>query len=445
MLLNFSVENFKSLRERANLDLTPSDAIRINRSHISKDSSGAKALRGGIICGSNAAGKSNVIKAISYAWQRALNNPIKDGLNVPQFKYFENSDIHNSRFEFEFSNNGKIYAYGFLLSRKSIIEEWLYLLEKNDSEHEIFTRKITDEKASISFGEFVKLNKDEVELLSLVNKTVPKNKFFLYHSHTLDISEKILKHIKNVADWLENKLVVIYPDSTYLSFETDVIENPLARSFYLGVLKAFDTGITDIGITKWELDELPEAVSKKILTYIEKVEIESTMLININGSRYRIKVDDDKNIKDIHEMVFMSDQKPFKVSELSDGTKRLMDIVPAIYSAINEDISFFIDEIDRSLHSLVTKALMEIFFDKDLSVKGQVVVTTHETSLVDQNIMRRDAIWLVQKEHDFSTILYPLTEYKIRHDKKISSDYLDGLFGGVISYSHAVKKIKGLL
>jgi len=449
MLLNFSVENYKSISDRVNLDLTPSNSIRKFKEHIVHDDSGAKALRGAIICGSNAAGKSNVIKAMSYAKKVALNKRTKKlGTGIPQFRYHEDSENNFSRFEFEFSNNGKIYAYGFILDRKEIHEEWLYLINKDGVERKLFTRKLDLDEMLIAFGEYLLLDEDEEQLLFLANKTVTKNTLYLHHVSQLNIVDKLNNHMKNVVDWLDNKLIVVYPESRYMSFEKDIVDDEKARKFYISVLKAFDTGITDIQVMQISLDELPVSKSEKIRSFIEDIEDiedETNILVSIDGSRYLISVDAEGELEKLHEVIIMSGDKKFKINELSDGTIRLMDIIPAIYSAIKEDIIFLIDEIDRSLHSLITKALMAVFYNSDIETKGQLVVTTHETSLIDQNIMRRDAIWLVQKEHNFSTVLYPLTEYELRHDKKISSDYLNGLFGGVISYDEAIDKIKGAL
>ncbi len=453
MLLNFSAENYKSIRARVNLDLTPSSSIRRFKNHVITNRSGAKALRGSIIYGSNASGKSNLIKAISYAQKLALNKAQKDvGTRVPQFKYQESNAGTESRFEFEIANNGYIYAYGFILNKKTILEEWLYLIKNTGTEHLILERVPSEDNIDIKVGEWLDLSSDDVKFVSILNKTTPKNHLFLKHgvkqiTENSSENDKLSLHINNVIDWLENKLAIIYPESKYTSFEKDITENPDKKDFYIGVLKAFDTGINDIGIMPWHINDLSESLSKKILSYVSKANQDEVIdfMLSINNSKYNIQLDDNGEIESITEIYFISNGKRFCTNELSDGTQRLMDIIPAIYEAMRNDVCFFIDELDRSLHSLITKAITELFFDESINVKGQLVFTTHETSIMDQEILRRDELWLVQKERDLSSVLYPLTEYNLRSDKKINDAYLGGLFGAVIPYTNSMKKIKDLL
>lgn len=455
MLLNFSAENFKSIRSRVNLDLTPSASIRSRRfrNHIITNDSGAKALRGSIIYGSNASGKSNLIDAISYAKKLVLNKSPKDvGTKIQQFKYQEPASATTSRFEFEISNNGYIYAYGFTLDKKTILEEWLYLIKSSGSESLILERHQSEDSNDIKIGEWLGLSGDDMKFISILNKTTPKNHLFLKHgikqiTENNGGTDKLSLHINNVISWFEDKLAIIWPESKYTSFEKDITENPDKKQFYIGVLKAFDTGINDIGITPWDINDLSENLSKKILSYVSRANQDEVFdfMLSINNSKYNIQLNDNGEIENITEIYFISNGKRFCTNELSDGTQRLMDIIPAIYEAMRNDVCFFIDELDRSLHSLITKAIVDIFFDNSINVKGQLVFTTHETSIMDQEILRRDELWLVQKERDLSSVIYPLTEYDIRSDKKINDAYLSGLFGAVIPYANSMKTIKDLL
>jgi uncharacterized protein len=116
--------------------------------------------------------------------------------------------------------------------------------------------------------------------------------------------------------------------------------------------------------------------------------------------------------------------------EESDGTNRLLDYLPILYEAINSKKVYLIDEIERSIHPLLIKELVKKFSD-DTETKGQLIFTTHESNLLDQEIFRPDEIWFTEKNRQGATELYPLSEFKEHHTIDIRKGYLNGRYGGI--------------
>ena len=120
----------------------------------------------------------------------------------------------------------------------------------------------------------------------------------------------------------------------------------------------------------------------------------------------------------------------FAYAEESDGTKRLLDYLPAFLSVILLKGVYVIDEIERSIHPLLIKELLTKF-SLDEKTKGQLIFTTHESNLLDQDILRQDEIWFAEKNKTGSTELYPLSDFKEHHTIDIRKGYLNGRYGAI--------------
>jgi len=122
--------------------------------------------------------------------------------------------------------------------------------------------------------------------------------------------------------------------------------------------------------------------------------------------------------------------RKFTSAEESDGTLRLMDYLPALFKVINTSEVYLVDEIERSIHPVLIKELIKKF-SHDNSTKGQLIFTTHESNLLDQDIFRPDEIWFAEKKKEGSTELYPLSEFKEHHTIDIRKGYLNGRYGAI--------------
>jgi AAA15 family ATPase/GTPase len=120
-----------------------------------------------------------------------------------------------------------------------------------------------------------------------------------------------------------------------------------------------------------------------------------------------------------------------ELAEESDGTRRLLNLIPALRAPRATSAVYFIDEIDRSLHPILVKEFLEFFLKSTDGGPRQIIVTTHESNLLDQELLRRDEIWFAEKDQTAATRLYSLLDFKVRNDLEIRKHYLQGRFGAV--------------
>jgi AAA15 family ATPase/GTPase len=432
MLKRFSIENFLSYQEENNLDLT-AGRTEFHSSHI-YDFKKTKLLKSAIIYGANASGKSNLIKAIEYA-----KDIITDGLkNIDtQKKYFrlDKKSINKpTQFEFELEINDKFYSYGLsaILQNKKVEEEWLYEIGKSSPEL-IFERKL-----------------NQIKIGKLLTKKTVKERFKIYaddmknQSHQLflseiankELEEKEVQILNQVYNWFTNKLIILYPNTKYGNLSFIGSDNNLSKIFKKH-LKVFDTGIVDISSIEEDFEQTFKEFPKEIKIDIEKDLVEDkdknrkVILRGSNGLFATIYKDKNGELK-IQKLGLVHNQKIddiFELQDESDGTKRLFDLIPLI-TKFNDDYTILIDEFDRSLHPMLTKAFFELFYRENCN-KSQLIVTSHESTLLDLELVRRDEIWFAEKDKNGTTKLFSLNQFKERYDKKIEKAYLLGRYGAI--------------
>ncbi|HGF5230859.1 AAA family ATPase [Vibrio parahaemolyticus] len=450
MLIRFKVSNYKSINEEVTLNLTPSNAVRRHRHHVSNKGSDFPVLRGALIYGANASGKSSICTAMDMASSFLQD----DYIDISPF-----DSEKPTKFEYEFLVEGNVYAYGFEYLYGEIKEEWLYSIKGDDHEDLIFSYgRDTDYKLEIDSDISKALDDESNMYLRFLFRSRDKDRLFM--PQTLKNKDEDLSaftdKIKPVIYWFMAQYEFVSPDAAYMEFEDDILKLEESKKFYATFLKAFDTGISDIKLSQHNLEDLDEPVRIKISQILEDHSDRKGspwgVVLNTPEGRLNVSVDEDGSIKQIYGVVYKnsceySKKKYFTYFELSDGTRRLIDIIPALYKAVYHNKVFVIDEIDRSIHPIIIKILLEFFFNENISPNGQLIVTTHDTGVMEQEFLRKDEIWFVQKEHDGSSLLYALDEYAndLRSDKSIIRDYLNGRYGAVVNYKKAKNIVEELI
>ena len=205
------------------------------------------------------------------------------------------------------------------------------------------------------------------------------------------------------------------------------------------MLKTFDTGIE--GITKGkQLAEkafsfLPDDVKMNLLTDLDQKlrgqgNIADKANLTIEDSQFEVYLEDGEIYA---EKIMLNHGNPnelFEISDESDGTKRLFDLIP-VYEIGQHERVIIIDELDRSFHSKLTEEYIEKFFEVTKDKKSQLICTTHDLNLMDLNILRQDEIWFIERESDHSSKIYSLSDFKERFDKNILNEYLIGRYGAM--------------
>lgn len=433
MLIRFNVENFLSFNEKTEFSLIANKERRLP-SHIVKGD-GINILKSSVIYGANASGKSNLVKAIDFSRKVITKgieklNPVnchfrlkKDNLNKP------------SIFNYEIKSGDKYYSYGFAaqLNELKIIEEWLYEIG-NNKEKKIFERVLNDlGKHEIEIG--IQLSQKAKKRFDVYKEDFQNSDSLLFLSEmnrkSIDDFPEVVGFI-DVYNWFDKKLTVLKPDSKFAGLNFIGDDNEMSKTFN-SFLNVFQTGINNVTSEEIDLDsfDIPKKIKEDLTKNIEKAK---AIIFEINGITYSLKKNESNEYKikkiGLEHLTDEGNSIVFDIEDESDGTQRLFDFIPAIHELSKTDSIFIIDELDRSLHSKLTFGIFELFLKLTENNESQLIATSHESLLLDLELLRRDEIWFVEKEKNQSR-LYSLDEFKVRNDKIVSKDYLLGRYGAI--------------
>lgn len=438
MLLRFNVSNFMSFNSEQEFSMYSGQVQGFSHRLISFDD--VNVLKFCALYGANASGKSNFIKAIDFAKNVVIKGITNLNSEDTYCKIKEISKENSSKFEFEIKIEEEIYAYGFLvkLSSNEIQGEWLYKITKYGEEL-VFERNILEKsvKDNIDFKE--KVNKDRFDIYAYDSLNM-KNVLLLSDIVNKNIKDKDFKIFYDVYLWFKNKLTIIYPSSGMGTF--NIFSS--SKNFDIAkLLNYFDTGITDYKEEKSNIEELEKYIEKAELgNFLKSLKNNCNLgalkeketikgIIKSNISLFQFEYKDEKF--DINKLLFKHGNectKLFEFGEESEGTQKLIELLDIIQSS-NEGNIFIIDELDRSFHPIMTKKFIETFFKATNSLNNQLIISTHESSIMDLDFLRKDEIWFSEKTNDFATKLFSLDEFKVNNEKKILKDYLEGRYGAI--------------
>jgi AAA15 family ATPase/GTPase len=430
VLKRFSVENFSSFKGEQSLDLTAGRTEVLSEHTIAF--SDVKLLKSAVIYGANASGKSSLVKALDFAKKMVIEGLSNIDSHRKHFRLDSQTANQQSEFTFEIELAGRFYSYGFssVLKNKEIVEEWLYEIGKNNPEL-IFQR----DQEGIKLGKQLtrKVIKSRFEIYSDDMKN-QKSQLFLSEIASKELEQKDVQTINSIFNWFDEKLTIIYPDDVFGGLNSVAQKQSDMFAKYLG---DFDTGVVDVSNIDEDFDigfkNMPEHLKSSIEKHFQKHDIKEAS-IQINGQNPQFLTiikdkDDELKVRKLGLVHGKNIKAVFELKDESDGTRRLLDFIPLI-SKFTSDHTIIIDEFDRSLHPKLTRAFFEIFFGF-VSAKSQLIVTTHESTLLDLELLRRDEIWFVEKGEDDSSTLFSLNKFKIRYDSKIEKAYLLGRYGAV--------------
>ena len=429
MILRVSVRNLFSFKDETEISFVAGKST-THCEHVSRAEKrdDISVLKAGIIYGANASGKSNIIKAISVLQKIALGSIPKR--NIEPFK-LTTPQNNTSKIEIEFKADKHFYAYGVEFTFKGIAEEWLYEINSR-TDKEIFSRQVGPDSNLFSFGS-IDGNDETQQLIRFISQSTPTTDSFL--SEYVKRNGKGLSAINNAYRWMKEDLKILFPESRY---EGISIRAEKDKNFALAtksLLEYFNTGIVDIRrikVNKEDL-ELPKEIVNDLLS-----EAESNKTIVVaspsDSSTYFFETNESgiTNIfkqSAIHKMQNGS-EVPFEMSEESDGSIRLLDFIPMLIDLKLNSSVYLIDEIDRSMHPMLSQKLLEYYFsciDKERDT--QLICTTHESNLLNLDLIRADEVWFVEKGQDGASHLTSLAEYKPRED--VRKGYLQGRYGAI--------------
>lgn len=438
MIVSFSVENFRSFAAEETFSLVASNRFAGHHDgHIVPiPGSPEKVLRTAVLYGANGAGKSNLFKALTYLRTMALRARKKSsGTGRESFRFAEEADKPTS-FDLQFIAGEKLYRFGFKVDDHRILEEWLVWID-GGKEKELYER-ITDSNGKVVI-EAKKLKSSGEKLKALATIGGPQNQTFLATIRaTLEPSD-YGDDITSVLDWFDGTLTLIRPDAPYLELGQLLVRDPDFLHFASEFLKSSSTGINHLKPVKKELTEdqlrslLPEVVVSEVIKEMQ----EDGMAVVVLGEGKEVLVER-AGENHFYLLTVQAEHEhqvgrvlPLELAEESDGTRRLLHLIPALHHLRTRGGVFVIDEIDRSMHPMLAWKFLEFFLKCCEGEQRQIIVTTHESNLLDLELLRRDEIWFAEKDKGGSTKLYSLAEFKVRKDLEVRKHYLQGRFGAV--------------
>lgn len=437
MLISLSITNSRSFAATQTFSLLASNRLTSHEKHaIPIPGTDEKVLKTGVIYGANNAGKSNLFRALSYVKKMALQPREKHAGTGRQAFEFGLPKNQSSDFQIRFVTTESVYQFSFRADETKIVEE--SLLRADKGKERVLYKRTTDEQGKVKIDGPIVGNSPKMKALATIGG--PPNQTFLATIRaTLEFND-YGEDAKSVFDWFESKLLLIRPEGNFRSLGHMSDENPEFLKFASEFLKVASTGIDALKINKKEISEeelralIPAPWAERILS--KRLAPGSTSSFRFNDeSEIRIEKTDKEHFYRI-TVGAEHEHKPgerisMDISEESDGTRRLLQLLPILHHLMAKGGVFCIDEIDRSMHPLLVWRFIDFFLkscDKD---HQQVIVTTHESTLLDLDLLRSDEIWFAQKGADGATNLYSLAELQVRKDLEIRKHYLSGKFGAV--------------
>lgn len=421
MIINFSVQNFCSIKDKQTLSFEADKSQYLEDYFILNSIDGIRLLKLGLIYGANASGKTSILKALDFLRDLVLQPEEKktDDLKFNPFLFDTKTPNLPTLLSIDFVQNKIRYFYEIEFSKKSILKEELFFY--NPSKASVFKRITDTEKqfSEIKFGSKISIDKS-------FKKTLESNT--LWNNTVLGGFLKTninLKELKEVTDWFSNYLKPIVLATTELDgYVTSEIESAaINKDDVVSILKKADFNISDIIINKEEKD-----IPHGLIDFLEK---------NVKASDNKIKELKSKGkITSIDiELEHTVNKKKYKLPfELeSQGTQRYFGMAGLLSLLLRGAIAIPIDELESSLHpDLFTHFLLSFLIN---SKSSQLIATTHNREILNnKDIFRNDSIWFTNKNENCATELYSLSDFDssvIRDTSNIYNAYKIGKLGGV--------------
>ena len=406
MLVNFTVKNYRSFKQERTFSMEASSIKEHKESVISEGKYSLLPLA--VLYGANSGGKSNLIQAISTMRsmvRRSVRLNEGDALPYDPFALDESSDSQPTLFEIQFINAEVLYRYGFEYNKTDIISEWLYEKRFGEKEYELFVR--SRDIIEVSPKRFIEGQGKE----DLTNS----NRLFL------SLVAQLKGEKCNVLSGIDSEG---YEAFTLRMFLEHLNGADQAQEFF----KTLQLGFTRFSVKKVDIPkEALDSAPRSLRSQLEKDLATGNVVEPITTHN----VYDEKGLV-IGERNFHKNQME------SEGTKKVIEISGPIFDTLNEGKTLIVDELDAKLHPLLTRNIVLLFMDPEKNRHGaQLIFATHDTNLLDLEIIRRDQIWFAEKDKVESTDIYSLVEFKdedgkkVRNDRDIKRDYIRGRYGAI--------------
>lgn len=412
MLIDFKIGNFRSFWEPRTLSLVPASISDYKENIIRK--SNFDFLSCAVLYGANAAGKSNLLRAMSIMKRIIVEGFDKRSVSaIPYDPFLLNTKGKEQPtfYEITFWLDGVRYRYGFEADEKMIQAEWLFFAEKK-VEKPLFLRV-----------------KDGIEVMKLfhegrdLEEKTRDNVLFL-----AVVDQFNGKHASLIMNWFKNLNIISgLAHDTYRAITYKMLEDPKYHSVLTNFFSNLDLGFNEISIEKKDFShndlpaDIPEDLLKQLISDLEGKKMISLRTVH--------------NVMDENQNFAGTIEFDVRRQE-SAGTNKLIDMSGPIFDTLSSGGVMVVDELDTKLHPLLTLAIIRLFQDQKINENGaQLIFATHDTNILSICNLRRDQIYFVEKNRHGSSDLYSLVEYnkegKVRKDRSFEKDYINGRYGAI--------------
>jgi len=410
MLVNFHVKNFRSFKDEQELNLVATtDKLHKDTNTIDTGVNATPSLlKSAVIYGPNASGKSNLIKALQYmrgviAESASIKQPFQS-FTVQPFRLDNESSDQPTQFEITFIIDGIRYQYGFEMTTQRITSEFL-LVYKSFKPQMWFQRSYDSkiDEDQYQFGPSFKGKK------SLWQAATRPNSLFL--SMAIQLNSNQLEPIFN---WFINNLIIMN-EITPLDedFTVQMLKKSDGKKAIIDFLSSADMCISDIDV-----------ISKKVPS--------QTVRFDMLRGKTEYGNDEMEQNEIIFHHITGNGKANFGLPDESSGTRNLLFLTGPVLDILDKGLTLVVDELDTSLHPLLVRQLVQLFHNPELNSRGaQLLFSTHDTSLLDSGVFRRDQIWFVEKDTNQASKLYALVEFSPRKNEALERGYLMGRYGAL--------------
>jgi hypothetical protein len=407
MLIEFKASNFRSMRDLQSLSLVAASGKerREENTFDTKLKGFPRLIKSAVVYGANAAGKSNLLLALLHMKSFVVSSAsLQEGSRLSHMPYRLASKFAKSpsTFEITFVNDGIRYEYGFSADAERFHNEWLVAYPQGRPQR-WFERTYSRKSKKYEWYLSSKLKGNP----RVWRDATRQNALFLSMAIQLNSEQ-----LRPIFTWFQKKLVVVGIGSSLFnqSLTYKLLEDPTGKERLLKFIHAADFGISDI------------SMSKEPMTVVGSP---PPMPSELSGPSI-------VRVSSIHNAVDTGKPVSFNLGEESNGTQTLFKSAGAWLNVLTNGEVLFVDELDTSLHPHMTRFLISLFHDSSTNPKNaQLVFTTHDTSLLDADLFRRDQVWFVEKDEKSTSRVYPLTDFSPRKDEALERGYLRGRYGAL--------------
>ena len=428
MILRVVLKNFLSFNNEVQFDMFPNMKRTSLSKHITKINEQLPILKMAAVYGANGAGKSNLLKGINFLKAIALNKSFLDKESIGRYIFAlkENAGAEPLELTIEFvTKSGIPFIYSVEVINKGIIFETLQISGLGTEENRnVFTRRLGKVEYAVTPS-------DEVN--NMVLGWIEKNPFASLLTINNDMPVLTDPNIGIAHKWFEDELTIIGLHSFNPALIGIFKSNYEINQFALELFRVIDLGIDEVKVETENFEDWMSTHDISNLPMDKLKEMRSGVLSEVVDFRNTRAISVEDGVQKISQMMFRQFgengfSKEMDIQAQSDGTVRLLSLVPALYDAMKSGKTVVIDELDHSIHPHLVREFVRYFSVQDTN--GQLIFTTHQTCLLNQDFMRTDEVWMVEKKNGCS-YMYSLNDFKIHNTINIENGYMEGRYGAI--------------